>query len=40
LRSVALCIAPARSPCEGACAGVPSLEEALMVQRYAVREAA
>jgi ABC-type multidrug transport system ATPase subunit len=38
--TVALRIAHGESPCEGACAIEPSLEEALMAQRYAVREAA
>jgi ABC-type multidrug transport system ATPase subunit len=38
--TVALRIAHGESPCEGACAAEPSLEEALMAQRYAVREAA
>ena len=38
--TVALRIAHAGSPCEGACIAEPSLEEALMAQRYAVREAA
>ena len=37
-RTVSLRIAHADSPCEGACAAEPSLEEALMAQRYAVRE--
>ncbi len=38
--TMALRIAHARSPCQGASAAEPSLEEALMAQRYAVREAA
>jgi ABC-2 type transport system ATP-binding protein len=38
--TVALRIAHAGSFCDGARAAEPSLEEALMAQRYAVREAA
>ena len=38
--TVALRIAHAESPCEGARAAEPSLEEALMAQRYALAEAA
>ena len=38
--TMALRIAHAGSPCAGACAAEPSLEEALMAQRYAVRELA
>ena len=38
--TVALRIAHGESPCEGARAAEPSLEEALMAQRYAVRELA
>jgi ABC-type multidrug transport system ATPase subunit len=38
--TVALRIAHAGSPCAGASAAEPSLEEALMAQRYAVQEAA
>jgi ABC-2 type transport system ATP-binding protein len=38
--TMALRIAHAGSPCAGACAAEPSLEEALMAQRYAAREAA
>jgi ABC-2 type transport system ATP-binding protein len=38
--TVALRIAHGESPCEGARAAEPSLEEALMAQRYAVREPA
>ncbi|MET0857743.1 MAG: ABC transporter ATP-binding protein [Telluria sp.] len=38
--TMAVRIAHAGSPCAGACLAEPSLEEALMAQRYAVREAA